>query len=237
MFQDTSPIYQFRGPLGIPVQIGSSLGMLVLFYVFMSGGNLISTLGIVAMLVASIFLHEMGHAWASEIQGVPVRRIMLYGGGGFCESKRSANAWQQEFIVAMGPIVNLTLWAFASLGEYYLWMWVISDPSELATPGAITGDLRVILAVQLGLFAMINGFLAVFNLIPVQPLDGGKLLHLAMLRVMAPMSAMKVAGSIGLILSILWIPAMLVAYVSGWWILFFVPSIPTHFAMARGRLG
>jgi len=67
------------------------------------------------LLTGSIFLHELGHAWGTIVQGIPVRRIMIYGGGGFCERSRSASVKQRELIVAMGPIVNLVIWAFASL--------------------------------------------------------------------------------------------------------------------------
>jgi hypothetical protein len=66
-------------------------------------------------LVGSIFLHELGHAWGATVQGVPVRRIVINGGGGFCEQARSATRRQDELIVAMGPIVNLTIWAAGSL--------------------------------------------------------------------------------------------------------------------------
>ncbi len=62
MFKETTLIYEFRGPFGIPVQIGGSLLMLIAFYVMMSGGDLIWTASFIAMLVASILLHELGHA-------------------------------------------------------------------------------------------------------------------------------------------------------------------------------
>lgn len=236
MFRDTTPVFEFRGPFGIPVQIGGSLALLVMFYLLMAGSSLMSALVVVVMLVGSIFLHELGHAWASVVQGVPVRRIMLYGGGGFCENTRSAKAREQEFIVAMGPIVNLTLWALGSLGAYSLWQGIIADGSFVQIGQNAAVDPRIPLARHLELFAMINGFLAVFNLLPVQPLDGGKLLHLILLRVTPSETAMKITGSIGLVLSILWIPGMILFYGMGWWILFFIPSIPLHYAMARGQL-
>ena len=110
MFGNNTPVYEFRGPLGIPIQIAGSIIVLVLFYVWMAGSDILWALGIVAILLSSILLHELGHGWASEIQGVPVRRIVIHGGGGFCERKRSASAYEQEFIVAMGPIVNLVIW-------------------------------------------------------------------------------------------------------------------------------
>ncbi|WP_371226238.1 site-2 protease family protein [Roseovarius sp. 2305UL8-3] len=236
MFKDTTPIYEFRGPYGIPIQIGGSLLMLIAFYVMMSGGDLLWTATFIAMLLIAILLHELGHAWACEVQGVPVRRVVLYGGGGFCERARSASAWQQEFIVAMGPIVNIALWAGCSLMSEGLWLWIIADAAALENPETLFYGPRAEIAMLLEQFAYVNGFLAVFNLIPVQPLDGGKLLHLMLLRLVNPHTALVVTGAIGLALSIIWIPAMLLAYGAGWWILFFIPSVPQHWAMMKGQL-
>lgn len=236
MFRDTNPIHEFRGPFGVPVQIGASLVLLVLFYMSMSGGNVYWTLTFVAMLVISIFLHEMGHAWAALVQGIPVRRVMIYGGGGFCENARSASAWQQEFIVAMGPIVNIALWAVFSILSDGLWWWIVLDAMTLENPEPLFNGFRAETAQIFERFAYVNGFLAVFNLIPVQPLDGGKLLHLTLLRLAEPRTALIVTGAIGLALSIIWIPAMLLAYGAGWWLLFFIPSAPQHWAMLKGRL-
>ena len=236
MFQDTNPVFEFRGPFGIPVQIGGSIFLLLAFFAYTGSGDIAWTAAFVVMLMASIFLHEMGHAWACLVQGVPVRRVMLYGGGGFCERARSATAHQQELIVAMGPIVNLVLWALASLASDALWTNVFANASAYTDPTLILSSPQARLAEYLGLFAHINGFLAVFNLLPVQPLDGGKLLHLVMLRLTPQHLAMTITGGIGLVLSILWIPGMLIAFGMGWWLLFFIPSIPLHYGMLRGRL-
>ena len=50
-----------------------------------------SIMAFLAMVVGSIFLHEMGHAWGCLVQGIPVTRIVMYGGGGLCERSRSAS--------------------------------------------------------------------------------------------------------------------------------------------------
>lgn len=215
MFNET-PIAEFRGPWGVPVQIGPSIVLLPLVFLTVAGSPemLIQDVIFVALLIGSIFLHELGHAWGCLIQGIPVRRIMLYGGGGFCEPSRSATAYQDELIVAMGPIVNLTLWAGASLlapmmGSEPL-AWILYD------------------------LAAINLFLAVLNLIPVLPLDGGRLFHLALLRVMPSDVAMRVAGGLGLVLSVLWIPMMLMSFAFLGLVLFFWPSIRLHWMLLRG---
>ena len=125
MFRDTSPIFEFRGPWGVPIQIGGSLLLLPLMLIDLGGTprGFAFDMMFVLILIGSIYLHELGHAWACLIQGVPVKRIMLYGGGGFCERTRSATRHEQELIVAMGPIVNLFLWAIAGLIAPF-----ISDP-------------------------------------------------------------------------------------------------------------
>ena len=236
MFSDNNPIFEFRGPFGVPVEIGSSLLFLLVFYLYTGSGDIAWTALFVGMLLLSIFLHELGHAWACLVQGIPVRRIMLYGGGGFCERSRSASAYQQEFIVVMGPIVNIALWAVFSLISHAMMSGIFDDMTRSPNPAAVLETPKAKLAQTFAMFAYINGFLAIFNLIPVQPLDGGKLFHLGLLRLIKQETAMVVTGAVGLAISVLWIPGMLLAFGLGWWILFFVPSIPLHWAMVKKRL-
>ncbi len=226
MLRDDIVVFQFTGPMGVRVQVGQSIAFLLGFIVIFAHDNLIGGAVFAACLITAIFLHELGHAWGCEVQGVPVRRIMLHGGGGFCEPARSASAHQQEFIVAMGPIVNLALWALASLAQWAMWETVIAEPSYLMVQIYLT----------LSTFAFLNLALFIFALIPVQPLDGGKLLHLMLLRVLEPDAAQRVTGRVGLVISILWVPGAIMAYITYGWILFFIPSIPAHYRMARGQL-
>ena len=218
MFGSSKVIFEFRGVFGVPVQIGSSILLLVLLFLSFgsSGTQLFYNAIFLGLVLGSIYLHELGHAWATLIQGIPVRRIMIYGGGGFCERTRSATPRQDELIVAMGPIVNLTIWAVASLVWPYMpegvLMWAVN------------------------LLAWINLFLAIFNMIPVQPLDGGKLFHLVLLRFMSPGMATRIAGGVGLVIAVLWIPAMILAYTKLGFLLFFFPPISLHWQMLRRKL-
>lgn len=193
MFND-SPIAEFRGPWGVPVQIGASFLILPLIFVSLTGSPMAIYYDLIflALIVLAIFLHEMGHAWGCLIQGIGVRRVMIYGGGGFCEHARSGTPREEELIVAMGPIVNLALWAM----------------SGLILPAMPAGDI----AWAVETFGYINLFLAVFNLLPVMPLDGGKLFHLMLLRLLPAGPAMQIAGGVGLILALVWIPLMLLSY-------------------------
>ncbi len=214
MYND-SAIFQFRGPWNIPIQFSQSLIFLILIIVGFNydPDSLPYALGIVAILLTSILLHELGHAWGCLVQGVPVNRVVLYGGGGFCEHRRSTSSYEDELIVAMGPIVNLTLWAVCSLLE-----------PLIASP-----DLGWVLAVT----ASLNLWLALFNLLPLMPLDGGRLLHALLNRVVSPGTATRIAGLVGLIGVLLWVPMMIFAYVSFGFVFLFFPPLLRHWHMLR----
>ncbi|MDU8929871.1 site-2 protease family protein [Alisedimentitalea sp. MJ-SS2] len=224
MLQTGPIILRFNGIFGVPVEIGQTLAFLLLLFAgfgLSAGGDMLWLITVVAMIIAIIYLHELGHAWASLVQGVPVRRIVLHGGGGFCEQARAATAREQEFIVAMGPIVNLGLWALGSLAAAWVWQ---------------NGSGSGVLGHYLSLFATLNLMFFIFNLIPVQPLDGGRLLQLFLLRFVEQKPAMRIAGGIGLICAVLWWPALLYVWFTTGWLLLFVPSIALHYHMMRGEL-
>ena len=217
MLKDDIPAFEFQGPWGVPVQLGGSLLFLILIFVdFTSGPDILAySLGFFAMIVGSIFLHEMGHAWGALIQGVPVRRVMIYGGGGFCEHAPSSR-YEDELIVAMGPLTNLAIWAIASLGA------------------GMTNNVE--LNFWLLMLAELNLFLTLFNLIPVFPLDGGRLFSLLLCRFMHPVYASRICGAVGILMVVAWIPAMLFSYVFLGFVLIFFPPILLHWRLLRGEI-
>ena len=211
-------IAEFRGPWGIPVQIGASIVLLPLVFISFSGipGDIVYDVVFVLLLVGSILLHELGHAWGCRVQGVRVRRVMIYGGGGFCEHDPTTHR-EDELIVAMGPIVNLTLWAVCSL------IWPLMP---------VYDDL----AWALHTTAYINLFLALLNLMPVYPLDGGRLFHILMRRIAGPALGTRIAGAVGLVIAVLWIPLVVLCFFTFGLVLFLLPPIRVHWEMVRGRV-
>ncbi|WGI22967.1 site-2 protease family protein [Amylibacter sp. IMCC11727] len=220
MFTNDTPIFTFRGPFGVPVEIGASIFLLAFIFIQPQNGIQLDNIIYFLLILLAIFLHEFGHAWGTLVQGHSVKRVMIYGGGGFCEGYRVLPRAEEEFVVAMGPIVNLALWAifglaypfviessFYWLGKYVYW------------------------------FYSINFFLFCLNMIPVQPLDGGKLFFLTMMRFFDRDRAIKIAGFVGLVCAVLWIPAMIACFVLLGFLLIFMPSIRTHWQMFRGTLG
>ncbi|WP_420584079.1 site-2 protease family protein [Ruegeria sp.] len=208
-------IFQFRGPWNVPIEFSQSLIFLVLIIVGFNfhPDDLPYMLGFVAILLGSILLHELGHAWGCLVQGVPVNRVVLWAGGGFCEHRRSTSSYEDELIVAMGPIVNLTLWAVCSLLE----------------PMVTSPNLGWVLAVT----AELNLWLALFNLLPLMPLDGGRLMHAGLNRIVSPGTATRLTGLIGLIGVLLWLPMMAFAYFNFGFIFLFFPPVLRHWQMLR----
>lgn len=117
-------------------------------------------LGLVAglLLFGSVLLHELGHSFAARQQGIGVNSITLFLFGGLASLEDEAETPAGAFWIAIaGPLVSLILFAALSL---------------VLTSSWITGPMATIV----GLLAYINLTLALFNLIPGLPLDGGNVL-------------------------------------------------------------
>ncbi|GAB5445819.1 site-2 protease family protein [Gymnodinialimonas sp.] len=226
------------GPWRIPIQFDISLLFLaaLLGALFLESGLLAAAL-FFALILLAILLHELGHAAACVVQGVPVTRVVLFGGGGFCEHDARVTPRQAEFIAIAGPLVNLALWALATL---ILPMLAAPPPEPMNINGTwITGPPRAQSEVYrtLALFAQLNLFLALFNLIPVLPLDGGRLLHSWLHRFVPGRRANKITGGVGVILSVLWIPLLFAAFFTFGFVLLFFPNIALHWRMMRSGQG
>lgn len=115
----------------------------------------------VAAFLGSILVHELSHALTARRFGVTTDSIQLWALGGVARlSRESPSAKAEGWIAAAGPLASIGV-AVASLGA----AWLLD--------GAVDGPLVGILA-WLG---VINALLAVFNLLPGAPLDGGRILR------------------------------------------------------------
>jgi Zn-dependent protease len=133
-----------------------------------------------AMLLAIVFIHEMGHALAMRWVGyrdVNVFFVPFFGAVAVGRQERHPEAWKEAFILLAGPVPGLAA-GFAAL-----------------TAG---GELLPVWAYQAAFTSVfVNGF----NLLPIAPLDGGQLMQLILFRrfprlnkVFLVLSAVAVAG-------------------------------------------
>ncbi len=143
-----------------------------------------STLFIV-LLFACVVLHEFGHIAAARRYGIGTPEVTLLPIGGVASLQRLPSDPKQELVVALaGPAVNLVigLVLIAVVGSV--------RPDELTQID--NPNLSLV-----GRLAMANIFLALFNLIPAFPMDGGRVLHaLVAMRVGGP-RATEIAARIG----------------------------------------
>jgi Zn-dependent protease/predicted transcriptional regulator len=165
--------------LNIPVRIHWSFSLLILFIIYMGKTNDSSWLniGINVLMVFALFtcvlLHEFGHALAARYFGVPTRDITILPIGGMARLDKLPEKPFQEFIVAIaGPVVNLLifilLYAFLYL-QFHL-TFNIDDLLHLRSNRIILDPV----AAFLGSLLHANLLLAIFNMVPAFPLDGGR---------------------------------------------------------------
>ncbi len=222
-----------RGPWRIPIQFDISLLLLAgLFALLFLDRGIVPAVLAFSMIIVAILLHELGHAAACVAQGVRVTRVVLFGGGGFCEHDARVTPRQAEFIAIAGPLVNLALWAICTL---MLTLFLVKFIPEMTINGRTTAPLitggDTYRALQM--FAQLNLFLALFNLIPILPLDGGHLLHSWLHRFVTARSANKIVGGVGVIMSIVWIPLMFAAFFTFGFVLLFFPNLRHSWQMMR----
>lgn len=122
----------------------------------------------VPTLFIGIYLHELGHATALKRFGYGTSKIVLHGFGGVTINTRRKSAPPGKSIVISlaGPAVSF-LTAVAAFGAYYLLDATVTVGSGVG--GALLGFLVRLLYVM----GLINAVWGVFNLLPINPLDGG----------------------------------------------------------------
>ncbi len=137
-------------------------------------------------LFVSVALHELGHTWMALRRGMNIRSITLLILGGIAEIEDMSKEPADELIIAiMGPAVSL----FLGIGCYALGVSALN----------MVADLRIFL-LYLG---QMNIVLAVFNLLPAFPSDGGRVLRAFLARRGNYLAATKTATSLGQTMAII----------------------------------
>ena len=112
------------------------------------------------LFFVSLLLHELAHSLVAQAHGIPVRQITLFALGGVSQIEGESPDAKTEFRIAfVGPLTSLVLGLLCLGGAALL-------PGSLAAAKTMTAWL-----------GYINISLAVFNLVPGYPLDGGRILR------------------------------------------------------------
>ncbi|MBA4387647.1 MAG: hypothetical protein C0404_06675 [Verrucomicrobia bacterium] len=167
-----------------------------------------------------ILLHEFGHCFAARAVGGHADHILLWplGGLAYCDSP---GHWRAKFLVsAGGPLVTLTLIALALTVSF-------------AVPGLSRDTVGYPLRYAYAILIDWQIWLLVFNLIPIYPMDGGRMCHAALWRILqktsrsydahsraatATMWITRVTAAIGIVFSF-WMANAMMALIFAWCIM------------------
>lgn len=129
---------------------------------YTTGGYWVWGILIAAAFYACLLAHELAHALVGRSRGVRVKGIVLWVFGGVAQLEGdSPDARSELEIAAAGPATSLAL---AGAGALVAWLLGLAGSGSL-------------LVSSLAWLAGINALLALFNLLPAFPLDGGRILR------------------------------------------------------------
>lgn len=185
---------------GIDLFIHWTFSLLILFIIFTSlrnGYNVIQTLWSIIFILCifvTVVMHEFGHALAAKNYGIKTKDITLLPIGGLARLEKLPEKPIEELVVAFaGPLVNIIL---ALMTGFFV--TVPSNPDALSAQlsGGVNGTNFLLN------FFIVNLALAIFNLIPAFPMDGGRVLRALLSFKFKRHIATKIAARIGQLLAL-----------------------------------
>lgn len=138
------------------------------------------------LLFLCVLLHEFGHIFTARAFGVPTPYVTLLPIGGVAQLERIPEEPRQEFLIAIaGPLVNVAITI----------LLVVFAGATLQSSAAHAIDNTQIAMIDR--LAAVNLFLALFNMVPAFPMDGGRVLRAALAVRLGYVRATEIAASIG----------------------------------------
>lgn len=154
--------------------------------------------GLVVLLFACVVLHELGHSLVAKAFGIPVREIMLLPIGGMAQMTKKPKTPTQELLIAIaGPLVNVAI-ALGLMGVGYAWLGkegMVEAVSGLTNAPPSLEVLWVMLTAS-------NVMLAVFNMLPALPMDGGRVLRAVLSMGIGHTKATSIAAVVARVLAV-----------------------------------
>jgi Zn-dependent protease len=173
---------------GIPTYVHGTFWLLPLIVLATSSGRAVGLdLALVFGVFGCVLLHELGHALAARYYGIRTADITLYPIGGVARMESMPDRPGREIVVSLaGPAVNLVIAGMIFLGML---------ATDFVLPGSLSSaDVYDQFVARL-FFA--NLFLAVFNLLPAFPMDGGRVLRALLATRLSRLRATEIAVFVG----------------------------------------
>ncbi len=159
----------------------------------------IRALALVGVIFASVILHELGQAWIARREGVPAKAIILLPLGGVTildeaqATPESDSSWKRDIrIASAGPAINLAIAGVSALVLLAIMPGVSLTAKPLVDPRCLPRSV-----------VWLNVYLALLNLLPAYPVDGGRVLRAYFSRQMDPIRATQRAVRIGHVFAML----------------------------------
>lgn len=173
---------------GIPIYLDMFFVLILMLFCypyFTSGDTQAMSAGvvIVAGLVLSVLLHELGHAFSARAFKIGMSHIELTALGGVAHFEKSLpqSVLIRTIVLLAGPAVNLVL-------------WYVLDAASIVAAAAD----RTMLFLALSALSTANLWLGLFNLLPAFPLDGGRTLDAWLGGPLGAALSTKVVASLGI---------------------------------------
>lgn len=140
----------------------------------------------ISTVFAIVVLHELGHALTARRFGIKTRDIVLLPIGGVARLEKIPKNPREEFLVAIaGPAVNVVLAA------------LIGGILVLTGQSGALFDPEILVNSFFGRLVWVNVALAIFNLLPAFPMDGGRVLRALLAMNMDHVRATRIAATLG----------------------------------------
>lgn len=177
---------------GIPIDVHVTFLVLLGWIAFASladGATIEKAVGsaaFTALVFVTVVLHELGHALAARRFGCQTRRILLLPIGGIASLDKMPTRPVEELVVAVaGPLVNVVIAAGIAAFLFFY-------DHTLGFTGAVMSDASVLTRLL-----WVNVALAMFNLLPAFPMDGGRVLRAILAMFLGRPRATRVAALVG----------------------------------------
>ena len=176
---------------GIPIRVHITVLIILPLMALRSPFGLFWGILFAGGLFASITLHELGHSLVARAKGIHVTEIVLLPIGGMAKfTSMPSNPKDEMLIAAAGPAVNVLLAMLLGLCGMFFFMTL--GPATLRLP---LPSITIYLAIS-------NVVLAIFNMLPSFPMDGGRIFRAWMTPRVGKVEATRRASKIGRIMAV-----------------------------------
>lgn len=174
------------------ISINIHVTFLLLLLLFLSMG--VKWLFLIVAIFFFVTLHELSHSLVARKFGIVVKEITLLPIGGVASMTKLPDKPYQEFLISLaGPMLNI-----AVVVVFFVPLYYILGPGVLFHPLSVKTFAHTIAHIY-----WINLILAVFNLIPAFPMDGGRILRAILAGRMGYRKATRIAVNFGHIFALL----------------------------------